>query len=776
VRGASRRSTRIGGAIAVTAALVVCDGAQGDPPPPTPAARESAAGTDAAAPAKAPDAGGSAAPAAASGVPAATSAAIVDALEVGDLARARQLLERAPASPGRDFVLGRVLSELGEPAAAARALGRVGDALPELDELRLSALAEALLGAGDAAGAARTAGDFLTRFPRSRRAARARVLQARAVAKSGPPAEAIRLLSDVLDGPSAASGVDRPALRILLARAREATGDTIGAARDYRRLAVQAPEHPAAREALLAVKRLEPDRPLAATERMQRAERLLDRRRYDGALSELDDLGDSPAGIRETRRTWLRAVALYRKRGRYAEASTLLAQVAKSGGPEAEEAAFLHARALSRLRKNGEAAKALSRFAKRFPASEHADEARFLGLTLELEGGRRAAATQLLGFAAATKDATLASQARFRAALAHLSANRARAAAPALDAIASDPAAPGADRTRALYWAAFARLPAEPAKNDRRAATKRAAAEALFARVVADEPLSWYGLLARQRLVALGKAPAPPFGERIRPDPEPPARAVKAPTATAETLLRLGLLRDAEAEIARATDGLSREDHIALWQRAHATERLHDMARSTFGADLGRPPRGDARRAWAFAYPRPYRALVEAEAAAAEVPPTLVWAVMRQESSFDADVVSVADARGLLQLLPTTAARVAQELGVPFSEDQLDVPMHNVRLGARYLGALLKRYRGQAVPAIAAYNGGPHAVDSWLDSFGDRPTDEFVERIPFDQTRNYVRRVTSAWARYRYLYEGTGDWPFEVPLALVRERSGGPDY
>jgi soluble lytic murein transglycosylase len=221
---------------------------------------------------------------------------------------------------------------------------------------------------------------------------------------------------------------------------------------------------------------------------------------------------------------------------------------------------------------------------------------------------------------------------------------------------------------------------------------------------------------------------------------------------------------------------VSREDQIALWQRAHATERLHDLARSAMGADLGRPPTGAARRAWAFAYPRPYRTLVETEAAAAGLPPTLIWAVMRQESSFDADVVSTADARGLLQLLPTTAARVARELGVPFQESQLDVPMHNVRLGARYLGALLTRYRGQAVLAIAAYNGGPHAVDGWLDAFGDRPTDEFVERIPFDQTRNYVRRVTSAWARYRYLYEGDGDWPFEIPLTLVRDRAGGPDY
>lgn len=769
MRGASRRSALLGGTIAITAALVVCEGARGDPPPPPAPATADAAAHDAEARARTAGANSLAA------TPWAPTPAIVDALEVGDLARARELLERAPGSPGRDFVLGRVLAELGEPAAAARALGRVGDALPELDELRLSALAEAQLGAGDAAGAARTAADLLKRHPNSRRAGRARVLRSRAVAKTGPPAQAIRLLSEVLDGPSAVPGVDRPSLRYLLARAREASGDPAGAAREYRRIAVQAPEHRTAGEALAAVRRLEPDRPLAASERMSRAERLLDRRRYEGVLSELEELGDGAEGVRETRRTWLRAVALYRKRGRYDEAATLLAKVAKTGGPEAEEAAFLHARALSRLRKNGEAAKALARFAKRYPTSDHADEARFLGLTLELEGGRRAAPAQLLGFAAATKDASLASQARFRAALAHLSANRARAATPALDAIAGDAAASGADRTRATYWTAFSRLPAAGA-TDRRAAAKQAAAGAIFARLVADEPLSWYGLLARQRLSALGKAPAPPFGRRVAPDPEPAARAVTAPTPMAETLLSLGLLRDAEAEISRTLEGLSREDQIALWQRARATERLHDLGRSTFGADLGRPPVGDARRAWAFAYPRPYRALVEAEAAAADVPPTLVWAVMRQESSFDADVVSVADARGLMQLLPTTAARVAQELGTPFTEDQLDVPLHNVRLGTRYLGALLRRYRGQAVLAIAAYNGGPHAVDSWLDAFGDRPTDEFVERIPFDQTRNYVRRVTSAWARYRYLYDGTGDWPFEVPLTLVRERGGGPDY
>jgi soluble lytic murein transglycosylase len=109
-----------------------------------------------------------------------------------------------------------------------------------------------------------------------------------------------------------------------------------------------------------------------------------------------------------------------------------------------------------------------------------------------------------------------------------------------------------------------------------------------------------------------------------------------------------------------------------------------------------------------------------------------------------------------------------------FERKQLYDPSTNIKLGAHYLTKLVTRYRGQAVPAIAAYNAGEHRVDPWLDRMArgrDRTVelDWFVEDIPFDQTRNYVKRVVSSWAHYVYLYQRQdGAWPLDLALTFKR--------
>jgi soluble lytic murein transglycosylase len=123
-----------------------------------------------------------------------------------------------------------------------------------------------------------------------------------------------------------------------------------------------------------------------------------------------------------------------------------------------------------------------------------------------------------------------------------------------------------------------------------------------------------------------------------------------------------------------------------------------------------------------------------------------------------------------MQLIERTAKSNAQELGIRhFDRTMLYDPATNVLLGSHYLAKLLARYHDQAVPAIAAYNAGEHRVDPWLKR-NARPDktvelDWFVEDIPIDQTRNYVRRVMCSWARYRFLEDPSG-WPLELPLTL----------
>ncbi len=133
----------------------------------------------------------------------------------------------------------------------------------------------------------------------------------------------------------------------------------------------------------------------------------------------------------------------------------------------------------------------------------------------------------------------------------------------------------------------------------------------------------------------------------------------------------------------------------------------------------------------------------------------LVLAVARQESAFHSTAVSRAGARGLMQLLPSTAQQVARTLKLPYSRHRLtEDPHYNLRLGRAYLTQLLNRYDGSHVLALAAYNAGPHRVDQWLGTYGDprHPAVDLVdwiESIPIAETRNYVQRILESLLGYR---------------------------
>ncbi len=140
--------------------------------------------------------------------------------------------------------------------------------------------------------------------------------------------------------------------------------------------------------------------------------------------------------------------------------------------------------------------------------------------------------------------------------------------------------------------------------------------------------------------------------------------------------------------------------------------------------------------------------------------PALVLAVIRQESAFDPEVVSRAGARGLMQLMPATARRVAKDLKLPYQRARLTEDWgYNMQLGRAYLGKLLEDYEGSAALALAAYNAGPNRVDRWILEFGDprRPEVDpldWIERIPFSETRNYVQRVLEGQVVYRLALNG----------------------
>jgi soluble lytic murein transglycosylase len=138
---------------------------------------------------------------------------------------------------------------------------------------------------------------------------------------------------------------------------------------------------------------------------------------------------------------------------------------------------------------------------------------------------------------------------------------------------------------------------------------------------------------------------------------------------------------------------------------------------------------------------------------------------MRKESGFDPHVLSYADARGLLQMIPATTARVAAALGIRYGSGDLYDPEFNVRTGSWYIGRLLAKFKGQIPLGAGSYNSGPRPVMRWLDAHGDRPMDELVEMVSYQQTREYMKKVTENYARYRYLYQGE---VYQQPLVVDR--------
>jgi soluble lytic murein transglycosylase len=154
-------------------------------------------------------------------------------------------------------------------------------------------------------------------------------------------------------------------------------------------------------------------------------------------------------------------------------------------------------------------------------------------------------------------------------------------------------------------------------------------------------------------------------------------------------------------------------------------------------------------------YPLPYQASFEEFSTRANISSTWAYGIARSESLFMRDVKSRAGAVGLMQLMPATGRDVAREIKLPYSGlTTLVDPRSNIRLGTSYLGQMATRYGGNQVLATAAYNAGPHRVDRWLPENGSLDARIWIENIPFNETRKYVKRVLAAQAIFHWRMTG----------------------
>jgi soluble lytic murein transglycosylase len=154
-------------------------------------------------------------------------------------------------------------------------------------------------------------------------------------------------------------------------------------------------------------------------------------------------------------------------------------------------------------------------------------------------------------------------------------------------------------------------------------------------------------------------------------------------------------------------------------------------------------------------YPLPFQNTFEQYSAEASIPLTWAYGVARSESLFMRDVRSSAGAVGLMQLMPATGRKVAKQIQLSYSGlNTLTDPGSNIRLGTAYLAQMAERFDGNRVLATAAYNAGPHRVESWLPETGTLDARVWIENIPFNETRQYVRRVLEAETIFHWRMTG----------------------
>jgi soluble lytic murein transglycosylase len=256
----------------------------------------------------------------------------------------------------------------------------------------------------------------------------------------------------------------------------------------------------------------------------------------------------------------------------------------------------------------------------------------------------------------------------------------------------------------------------------------------------AQHATTYYGQLATARLTG-GAA-------RVAPEPKPSAEE-RSQFHRRELVRVVQILSEAGA-LDRTPTFLQRLSEIAASPVEHAM--IADLAEEIGRPDLAVAAAKRAGYAGVTLIDRGYPVL-DLPSGSAERP--LVLAMTRQESAFEREAVSRSGARGLMQLMPATASHIAKARQMPFSADRLLTDgRYNIALGRAYLEDLLDRFGGSYVLAIAAYNAGPGRVREWMDDHGDpraKSVDvvDWVESIPFTETRNYVQRVLENLQVYR---------------------------
>lgn len=276
----------------------------------------------------------------------------------------------------------------------------------------------------------------------------------------------------------------------------------------------------------------------------------------------------------------------------------------------------------------------------------------------------------------------------------------------------------------------------------------------------------YYAVLARERLRVPEVAAASPTQQaaeftaslvfpQTQPLPTTPTPATTERIERSRVLRSAGLadMADGELRFGARTDGQPALLAMEIAESADAAYQGVRAMKSLVPDYLGLTLAAAPRSFWEYLFPLPYRAELKADATARGLDPYLVAGLIRQESEFNPAAVSHANAYGLTQVRPATGRQLARKAGVRrFSTQALLEPSVNLKIGTSYLRSMLDQHGGRVEETLASYNAGPNRAAEWLAWNHYREPAEFVESIPFTETRDYVQAVLRNEDIYRRLY------------------------
>jgi len=657
-------------------------------------------------------------------------------------------------------------SHPGEPAAAAwLALGhaymldrRYNDAYSAFQQAKASGKAlddyADYLGAQAALQAARGADAyalldrFAERHPDSIFIANAPVLLANAYIQQNNPQGALTALQPIIDTP-VGSHSD---FRYILARTYQLLGDTGHAAPIYRSIYANFPLSPDASQARAQLDAMVV--PLNATERKAHADFLFNNKRYNDAGQEYHDIARNDSSLSQADRD---ALAIYSAVCDYKLKRISRRDVEKLPNTTGDTAAAkLYLLAEISRNENDQATHAtiLDQMIKSYPTSRWLEEALYSGGNMYLlKHDSEQAIHHYSLLVQMFPRSSYAPSAHWRAAWMNYRLRRFGEASRLMDDQIVKYGG-GIEIPTALYWRG--RIYEDEEHNPGQAAN-------YYRALIANYINYYYAGLARKRLEVLGKqAPTVPDSPILAS-----LQQREIPTLTDDLpenephLIKAGLLANAALneyigpEIQAAPEasewGALAEARIynSYGETTRALQSLKRSKISFFALPMDQVP----TLYWQLLFPRPYWSELAANAEKNGLDPFLVASLIRQESEFNPGAVSRANAYGLMQLLPSVGKSMARKQGIKrFTTAQLLNPTTNLQLGTLNLSQVLGRYGGQPEYALAAYNAGDVPVRQWMSSGDYKDIAEFVESIPYTETREYVQAILRNRTLYQAVY------------------------